>query len=161
MKEDIRWEQRFNNYRKALSKLGANVSYIKNLYKDVDLVGKGCEDMVSNIEDILKQGLIQSFEFTHELAWKVMQDFAKDQGNAEIRGSKDATRYAAQVNLVDDAQDWMNMILSRNETSHTYNSDTANVIFCDIVRLYYPLFVNFEAKIESIRDGEQRNLRQG
>lgn len=111
------------------------------------------EEIVINIADILKQGLIQSFEFTHELAWKVMQDFAQDQGNAEIRGSKDATKYAAQVDLINNAQEWMNMILSRNETSHTYNSETADEIFKTIIKIYYPLFLDFNNRIEQIKNG--------
>ncbi|MFC5284780.1 nucleotidyltransferase substrate binding protein [Pedobacter alpinus] len=154
MNLDLRWEQRFSNYKKALNQLNNNIDYIKNTYPNLNFEFEIDDEMVSNVADILKQGLIQSFEFTHELAWKVMQDFAKDQGNQEIRGSKDATRFAAKVNLITNAQDWMNMILSRNESSHTYNSETANEIFCNIMKLYYPLLIDFEIKIESIRDGE-------
>ena len=116
------------------------------------------KDIALGIQDIFKQGLIQSFEFTHELAWKVMQDFAKDQGNSEIRGSKDATRYAAQVDLISDAHVWMEMIQSRNETSHTYNEETANEIFSDIITRYHSLLKDFENKIETIRSGEQGRL---
>src|SRR5690606_23259109 len=105
-----------------------------------------------------KQGLIQSFEFTHELAWKVIQDFAKNQGNTEIRGSKDATRYAAQISLIENAHQWMTMILDRNETSHTYNEETANQIFINIIVNYLSLLKDFESKMETIRSGEQKQL---
>lgn len=87
-----------------------------------------------------------------------MQDFAKDQGNNEIRGSKDATRYAANVGLIENAHVWMEMILSRNATSHTYNEETANDIFSNIITNYYPLMKDFETKIEAIRSGEQGEL---
>src|SRR5690606_5966058 len=99
-----------------------------------------------------------SFEFTHELAWKVMQDFAKDQGNTEIRGSKDAIRYAAQINLIENAHQWMEMILDRNKTSHTYNEETASQIFVNIIVSYLPLLHKFEFKMEEIRSGEQQQL---
>lgn len=150
--EDIRWHQRFSNYRKALAKLTNNIRYIKEMYNHMSFEDDEVfNDIALNIEDIYKQGLIQSFEFTHELAWKVMQDFAKDQGISEIRGSKDATRYAAKTELIDNAHEWMDMILSRNETSHTYNEETANDIFSAIITRYYPLLLDFETKIESIQ----------
>ncbi|MEM9992222.1 MAG: nucleotidyltransferase substrate binding protein, partial [Bacteroidota bacterium] len=79
--EDIRWIQRLSNYKKALYKLGEAVTLSK-------------ERTLSELE---KQGLIQAFEYTHELAWKVMQDFFVYQGNTEIRGSRDATRAAFQT----------------------------------------------------------------
>jgi len=157
--EDIRWHQRLSNYRKALEKLINNIKYIKEMYDDMDLQDEDTyQDIVLSIEDIYKQGLIQSFEFTHELAWKVIQDFAKNQGNTEIRGSKDATRYAAQINLIENAHQWMTMILDRNETSHTYNEETANQIFVNIIVSYLPLLQSFESKMEELRSGEQQQL---
>ncbi|MFT4204386.1 MAG: nucleotidyltransferase substrate binding protein [Chitinophagaceae bacterium] len=145
---DIRWHQRLVNYTKALAKLAKNLSYIQTTYGLP-------RNPLPDIDDIYKQGLIQSFEFTHELAWKVMQDFAKEQGFNEIRGSKDATRYGAQVGLVDNGHTWMDMILSRNETSHTYNEETANDIFEEILTTYYPLLRDFETKMNNIKNGEQ------
>lgn len=157
--EDIRWQQRFNNYNRALAKLSNNIHYIKNQFDQLNFENDEVyKDIVLSIEDIFKQGLIQSFEFTHELAWKVMQDFAKDQGQTEIRGSKDATRYAAQVNLITDGHTWMDMILSRNESSHTYNEAIANEIFITIITKYHPLLLSFKEKIEEIRSGQQGNL---
>ena len=157
--EDIRWHQRLSNYRKALDKLTNNVNYIKEMYDDMDLEDdETYQDIALNVEDIYKQGLIQSFEFTHELAWKVMQDFAKDQGNTEIRGSKDAIRYAAQINLIENAHQWMEMILDRNKTSHTYNEETASQIFVNIIVSYLTLLHKFEFKMEEIRSGEQQQL---
>lgn len=157
--QDIRWHQRLSNYRKALEKLANNINYIKDMYDDMDLESEETyQDIALGIEDIYKQGLIQSFEFTHELAWKVIQDFAKNQGNTEIRGSKDATRYAAQTGLIENAHQWMSMILDRNETSHTYNEETANQIFVNIIVRYLPLLQAFEIKMDELRSGEQQQL---
>ncbi len=68
-----------------------------------------------------KQGTIQAFEFTHELAWKTMKDFLNERGNSEIYGSKDSARQAFQYGLIEDGDTWLQMVKSRNLTSHTYN----------------------------------------
>ncbi len=153
MVEDIRRQQRFSSYSKALNKLKDNIEFLKISGHSGLNTRKNNLDLYL-VADILKQGLIQSFEFTHELAWKVIQDFAKEQGNLEIRGSKDATRWAAQVNLIEDAHAWMDMLLSRNQASHSYNEDTANEIFLKIIEVYLPILSKFEEKLSSLRHGE-------
>lgn len=157
--EDIRWYQRLSNYRKALKKLGNNISFIKEQFDHIDFNDDiEINNIALAINDIYKQGLIQSFEFTHELAWNVIKDFAEDQGIADIRGSKDATRYAAQVNLLPNANLWMQMIPIRNRTTHTYNEHTANEIFVEIINNYYDAFVDFEKKMIAIKDGKQGTI---
>ncbi len=126
---DIRWKQRFVNYKKALSQL-----------EDAVILSNKRE--LSRLE---KQGVIQAFEFTHELAWNVLKDYLEDQGEQNIRGSKDATRYAFKVSLITDGELWMAMIQSRNASSHTYDEETAEALFVAIVDDYYPLFVVFSS----------------
>ena len=70
--------QRFDNYRKALRLLGQAVEIVSQRVNGDEAV-----------EDLLKEGLIQRFEYTHELAWKVMKDYAEYQGYTDIRGSRD------------------------------------------------------------------------
>lgn len=147
--QDIRWEQRFSNYRKTLSKLSETVSYIEATAND--------RENESVLDDILKQGLIQSFEYTHELAWKVIKDFFSDQGNPNITGSRDATREAFQFGLITDGEAWMDMIKSRNLTSHTYDEDTANHIYQQILNAYFPAFIAFEQVMEAKQDGNEHN----
>lgn len=132
--QDIRWKQRFENYKKALAKLGEAV------YLDTQRA----------LSELERQGIIQAFEFTHELAWKVMQDFFIYQGNTEIKGSRDATRQAYSVDLITDGDNWMEMIKNRNLTSHTYNEEISEQIYKNIVRDFYPLFVAFQERMESI-----------
>ncbi|MHC5353970.1 nucleotidyltransferase substrate binding protein [Myroides sp. LJL115] len=159
MEQDIRWHQRLSNYRKALDRFNNNISYIKESVKDLDIEDQNTlQEIVIEIDDILKQGLIQSFEFTHELAWKTMKDYAEYQGNTEISGSRDAIRYFASVHLIEQAEIWMDMIVSRNKTSHTYNEDTANEIFINIILFYAPLFEIFYSKLITIRDGQSGEL---
>ena len=139
--EDIRWKQRFCNYQKALQKLKDNIEYFSTFLAEN-----------TTPADILKQGLIQSFEFTHELAWNVMKDYAVYQGNSEIKGSRDAVRYSAQVGRISDGFGWMEMIQSRNSSSHTYNEDTANEITEHIISKYFPLFIEFQEKMLTLME---------
>lgn len=130
---DIRWQQRLQNFRKAFGELKEAVELSK-------------ERELSKLE---KQGLIQSFEYTHELAWKTLKDFFIDQGNSQLTGSKDVTREAFQNGLIKNGDGWMNMIQSRNQTSHTYNKETADSISNNILSMYFPLFEELINELES------------
>lgn len=88
---DIRWEQRFSNFIKAIDKLQQSVSYIVDNHDE--------DDLDSVLDEMIKEGLIQRFEYTHELAWNVMKDYAEYQGNSLIGGSRDATREALQLHI--------------------------------------------------------------
>ncbi len=135
---DIRWEQRFNNYRKALAKLT----------QAVNIVGEQV-DCNEDVDDLMREGLTQRFEYTHELAWKVMKDYAEYQGYTDIRGSRDAIRKAFEMSLVADKR-WMESIEDRNLTSHNYDDEVAEEIYENIINVYYPLFVDFEKKMLSL-----------
>ena len=136
--QNIRWQQRFANYRKALVKLT----------QAVDLLSKqtGGETVV---DELLQEGLIQRFEYTHELAWKVMKDYAEYQGYTDVRGSRDAIRKALEMNLIDDRR-WMETIEDRNLTVHNYDNEIASEIYDNIMSVYAPLFVAFEHKMQSL-----------
>lgn len=152
---DIRWIQRFNNYRKALKKLAENIAYIQDEFEYHDIADVArWEDITLAVQDIFKQGLIQSFEFTHELAWNLLKDYLEYQGNSELRGSRDTTRESLKVNLIQDGSVWMDMIQSWNKTSHTYNEDTANAIFVQIITEYLPCFKALELQMEKIENEE-------
>jgi nucleotidyltransferase substrate binding protein (TIGR01987 family) len=145
--KDIRWEQRFSNYNKALTKLKEAVENI-----DIELEDEGLDNNLSELE---KEGLIKRFEYTHELAWNVMKDYLKYQGETIIGGSRDATRGAFKINLINDGEIWMDMILSRNQTTYTYNEKIVQEIFIKIIRAYYPRFISFQNKMEELRSGRQ------
>ena len=130
MHEDIRWKQRFNNYLRALPTLTEAVE----LAQTRDL---------SNLEE---QGMIQGFEFTHELAWNVLKDYLEEKGIVGIIGSKDATRLAFKNGLIDDGEAWMDMIRARNLSSHTYNRETAEEIVGKILERFYPAFEQLSRK---------------
>lgn len=142
MKKDIRWQQRFSNYNKALGQLEKAV----HLSKEREL------------SDLEQQGIIQAFEYTHELAWNTMKDYFEYQGDSSIRGSRDATRAAFKAEMITNGEDWMDMIRSRNKTSDTYNQETADEIFKAIVDHYYVAFKQFQQKMEEIKRGEQGEI---
>jgi nucleotidyltransferase substrate binding protein (TIGR01987 family) len=129
MDADIRWKQRLANYRKALERLNAAV----------------CLANERPLSELERQGLIQAFEFTHELSWNLMKDWFEYQGNTAITGSRDATREAFKAGLISDGETWMEMIKSRNESSHTYNLEVADRIASMIINRYWGLFVEFRA----------------
>jgi nucleotidyltransferase substrate binding protein (TIGR01987 family) len=154
--QDIRWKQRFRNFNKALKKMEDSVGYIRQNYMDEE---NPKEKNLSNIlTDLVKQGLIQSFEFTHELAWNVIKDYATYQGNPDIKGSRDAAREGFAMGLIENGDVWMEMIKSRNQSSHTYDEDIANEIVAKITHEYLPVFKAFKAKMETIINSEQGSL---
>lgn len=157
MEQDIRWEQRFSNFVKALHKLTQAVEYIKNNFINEAEPIDG-SDLGYILDEIIREGLIQRFEYTHELAWNVMKDYATYQGNNSVGGSRDATREGFQLKLVSNGEVWMNMIGSRNKTSHTYNEETANEIYLKILNDYYPAFLEFLQNMEHKKRGDQRLL---
>ena len=112
MEKDIRWEQRFSNYRKALAQLE----------KAIKLNEEG------TLSELEEQGLIQSFEFTYELGWNTMKDYLEYHGSTNISGSRDTIKEAFKVGVITDGEGWMDMIESRIKTSHTYNEEIANQI---------------------------------
>jgi nucleotidyltransferase substrate binding protein (TIGR01987 family) len=124
---DIRWQQRLDNYQRALQRLTDAVEL----------------ESQRELNDLEKQGVIQAFEFTHELAWNVMKDYFSWQGTTGITGSRDATREAFDKGLIENGETWMEMIRSRNQTSHTYNQATAELIVELVLRRYHPAFNAF------------------
>ena len=139
--DDIRWKQRFNNYIKAFQTLVEAVELAKT----------------RELSKLEEQGLIQSFEFTHELAWKVLKDYLEDKGMTGLVGSKDTTRTAFKDSLIEQGEDWMKMIEARNKTSHTYNPDIAREVVDDVLERFCPAFEMMAKKFTELYDQEDEN----
>ena len=131
---DVRWKQRLANYRRALAQLNAAVDLART----------------RELSELERQGLIQSFKFTHELAWNVMKDFFTHQGNTAIMGSRDAVREAFSKGLIDDGEGWMEMIQSRNRTAHTYQESVAAEISSRVETHYQALFQQFLERMDGL-----------
>ena len=135
--DDVRWLQRLDSFKRARQQLQAAV----------DLSAQ------RSLSELEQQGLIQAFEFTHELAWNVMKDYLRSLGNITVIASRDSTRAAFAAELIVDGENWMDMIVSRNLSSHTYNRDTANALVQKIATAYANLFATFEEKMVGIASG--------
>jgi nucleotidyltransferase substrate binding protein (TIGR01987 family) len=134
MGEDIRWKQRFKNYQKALVTMKSAMELAAT----------------RELSDLEKQGVIQGFEFTFELAWNVMKDYLEEQGINGIIGSKNAVRHAFNKDLIDDGQIWMDMINDQNIAAHVYDSETAEDLVVAIKNIYYLEFTKLATKMESL-----------
>jgi nucleotidyltransferase substrate binding protein (TIGR01987 family) len=128
---DIRWLERFENYTKAVAQM-------------TRFIEKG------DLNEMEEQGLIQSFEYTYELAWNTLKDFFEDQAESNIFGSRDAFRLAFKRGLIEEGEIWMDMIKSRALTIHTYNEDTAKAIAQSIRGAFFPEFVKLQARLETL-----------
>ena len=137
--QDIRWVQRFVSFSKAFKQLE-------------DAVILSNDRPLSKLEE---QGMIQAFEYTHELAWKTMKDFLQDKGNNALFGSKDVTRAAFKLGLIENGNVWMDMIKSRNQTSHTYNEEVAVEIVNNIINHYFKNFILLHEKLNLLKQEEQ------
>ena len=133
MTEDIRWKQRFDNYNRAFLELK----------EGIDMAN---ERPLSKLE---KQGVIQGFEYTHELAWNVLKDYLEFQGIVGLIGSRDTTREAFKRGLISDGETWMEMIKSRNQSSHAYDQATAEKILAAILSRFYVEFQNLHGEFAS------------
>lgn len=133
MTEDIRWKHRFDNYLRAFETLRRAVELSRQ----------------RDLSELEQQGLIQGFEFTHELAWNLLKDYLEDAGISGIIGSKGATREAFKNGLIQDGESWMEMIRARNLSSHTYNQETAEALVANILQRFYPEFEQLSATFSS------------
>jgi len=135
---DVRWRQRLQSFRKALTVLQAAADLAKQ----------------RKLSELEQQGLIQAFEFTHELAWKTAKDFLESRGATDIYGSKDATREAFARGLIANGDEWMAMIQSRNLTSHTYNQKTAKELTEAILSSFVGEFETFLVRFTDLETKE-------
>jgi nucleotidyltransferase substrate binding protein (TIGR01987 family) len=102
--KDIRWKQRFQNFEKAFLKLQEAIEK-------------------ENLNELERNGLIQRFEFTIDLSWKVLKDFLEQKGFSFKPSPKDTIREAQKAGLIDFAQALIDGLDMRNELSHDYSGD--------------------------------------
>jgi nucleotidyltransferase substrate binding protein (TIGR01987 family) len=127
--QDIRWQQRFANYCRALEEL-------ETFFQPPALNQRE------------QQGLIKAFEYTFELAWNTLRDLLRSQGDASLLGSRDTLREAYRLGLVNNGEAWMLMIQDRNLTTHTYNRSTADAISKSITTTYLACFQELRQRLQ-------------
>lgn len=138
MSQNTRWQQRFANYRKALAQLSAATELVAQ----------------RPLSDLEKQGLIQAFEYTHELAWNCLKDFLTRSGQQDIYGSRDATRKAFELGLISEGAVWMDMIASRELGLSSYEQTVADTLASMISQQYQPQFVALAEKLQALQEQE-------
>ena len=136
MEQDIRWRQRFGNFKKALGQLE------RFLEK-------------SDLNELEIQGLVQAFEYTFELAWKTLQDLLIFKGFSGIAGPKPVLQQSFEDGYIGNGEGWMRMLESRNLASHTYNEEIAERIVKEIRREYFNLMQALMIRLENeIKQGQ-------
>ena len=133
--KDIRWVQRFQNFEKAFLKL-------KEAIEETEL------------NELERNGLIQRFEFTIDLSWKVMKDFLEEEGFSFKPSPKDTFRQAQESKYIDFAQTMIDGLKIRNELSHDYSGERFEKSETELREEIYPVleklyqfFVNEMEKI--------------
>lgn len=114
---DIRWKQRFSNLEKAFGQL-------------TEFIGKG------ELNKFEVQGLIQCFEYTFELGWKVMKDYLENEGYI-LTTPRETIKTAFSSNLIEDGAIWLDALEKRNLMSHTYEESVALSVSESIKSKYY------------------------
>lgn len=135
---DVRWQQRLQNYQKALGHLTAAVELRRQ--RELSLLEQ--------------QGLVQAFEFTHELAWHTLKDFLESRGAGRMYGSRDAAREAFAHELIEDGELWMEMIRDRNRSTRVYDDGTVQTIVQSISEQYYPAFEQLADRMSRLAEEE-------
>lgn len=136
--QDVRWRQRLAHFSKALAQL-----------REANALAE-----TRPLSKLEQQGMIKAFEFTYELAWNTLKDFLENQGVQDLFGARAVIRASFKAGLIGEADLWMNMIVSRNLTSHTDDEDTAAKILVSIREDYSPLFDTLERRMQMLCDRE-------
>ena len=125
--KNIRWKQRFENFKQANSNLHETADCIKN----------------QGLNKIYTMGIIQAYEMSFELAWKTMKDYLEYYGTV-VESPRSTIKEAYAQNLITEGQLWIEMMEARNKTSHTYKEEFAKQIAENILNTYMKLFDNLE-----------------
>jgi nucleotidyltransferase substrate binding protein (TIGR01987 family) len=120
MSNDVRWKQRFENFKRAFL-----------LLKDAFEMDPG------EMSDLEKEGAIQRFEYTFELAWKTLMDYLIYSGVAfDQITPRSVIKQAFAAKIIQDGQTWIDMLEQRNLMFHTYDDESFKVAFNSISRNY-------------------------
>ena len=117
---------------------------------------KSFEFVVSRLQEALNEqpselvidGVLHRFEFTFELAWKTMKNYLEYMGVMARTGSpREVIKNAFEYGIIDDGEEWIDMMLSRNYLSHIYDEKQSRDIYSRVKEKYAKLFVDLLEKI--------------
>ena len=118
--KDRRWQQRFQNFSKALF-------HLENALQ------------IAEPDFLQKAGIIQFFEVSFELAWNMVKDFLEEEGFVDVKSPRSALKKAFEISLLSSGHAWMELLVDRNLTAHTYDEAKATAVEELIHRKYFPL----------------------
>ena len=113
---------------------------VENLRKAVERLSEGLLELQANHSSIVRDGVIQRFEFTTELAWKATREYLMDQGFVDINSPKSVMKEAFSYGLITDDKIWVQLLNDRNLTSHIYKEEIADEICERIIKTYFQEF---------------------
>ncbi len=120
-----------------------------NFKKAVQRLRKAMDAYVHSGDDVMRDGVIQRFEFTFELAWKALKEYMQEQGStSELQFPKQILREAYAARLIDDESVWLSMLADRNTTSHLYDERLAADIAQRIGQVYCPVLDKLAAQFQ-------------
>ena len=128
------------------------IEQVKAKFEDFERALKKLEiALEKNIEDdeLYLDGLIQRFEFCFEISWKVMQNYLSYEG-ISVNSPRSAIRKSFESEIIFDVEGWLDMLESRNLSTHTYDEITAKEIYKNIAEKYIFLFENFKESMKEI-----------
>lgn len=126
-----RLEQKYSDFKKSFMKLKENTQ-------------------IEEIDEIVQNSTILMFEITFEQWWKFLQSYIEKRETIEQYGPASTIRQAFEFNLLENGEEWMDMLKSRNLIAHTYNESTAKKIYTDIKTKYIYLFEDFIKKFDGL-----------
>ena len=129
-----RLEYRFNNFKRAFSLLREAIEM----------------DREKELSPLEKEGIIQRFEYTIELAWKVMKDYLESQNLIFEPLPRLVIKKSYEVNLIQDGDIWLECLDTRNKMSHTYDFGIFEETIKKIKTSYLSIFDDLYQKIFSI-----------
>jgi len=142
--KDIRWIQRYANYHKACTRL-----------LEVTEAGRSLEDL----SELEMEGLVQRFEYTFELAWKVLQDLLIYKGYDFMQGPNGTMKMAFEDGLITDHDSWRRMAKSRNTLSHVYDESEVLPIVRLIYSDYAPLLKQLDESLDKLSQNQDYRQR--
>ncbi len=120
--KDVRWKQRFINFEKSYKLLNQYIN----------------QPIETELE---RAGIIQFFEISFELSWKLMKDYLEAQ-ELSVKSPRETIKQAYQIGLIDDGHVWIDALSDRNLTVYTYDEDMAKKMVSDIIKVYFPELKN-------------------
>jgi nucleotidyltransferase substrate binding protein (TIGR01987 family) len=131
--QDIRWQQRQQNFNKALASLELALA-------------------IEQPDIVQRAGMIQFFEMAFELAWKMLKDYLEAQGFSDLNSPRAVLKKAFEAGLITEGHDWLQILHDQNSMSHTYDEATAIAVENLIRDTYYPLLAALRQALPEVGD---------